>query len=125
MDWQGIAWVVPFYEIAMIVLPVYAFITIRRRAKQGVLRKSRAMLSYAALVFAPVLVYSLFFFALIAFEELTAISVVPEELARTFLLLVGFGFAICLVATCIFGAAVLFIKKQHTSSPSDSHAPSE
>ena len=81
----------------------------------GFLGKSRAMLRFASLVVIPIILYSLFFFALVGFEELTHISVVPEGLARTFPILVGFGFTIWIVSTLAFGAALVFIKKQPPS----------
>lgn len=117
MDWQGIEWAAPIFEIVMIVLPIYGFITLYRRTKRGALRKSRALLRYGSLVIVPIILYILFFSALVGFEELTRISVVPEGLARTFPLLVGLGVTICIVSTIAFGVALMFIKNQPTAPP--------
>ena len=113
MDWQGIEWAVPIFELAMIVLPVYAFIEVRGRVKSGSMGRVRAVLRYAAIVIAPVCLYVLFYCSLIGFEELTRISVITEGLARTFFLLVGMGVAIGIVSILTFGAALLFMKGEH------------
>ena len=124
MDWRGIEWAVPVFEIVMIVLPVYAFITFRRRIKRGVLEKSRALWRYASLVITPVILYVLFFFALVGFEELTHISVITEGIARTFLILVGLGLTIWIVSILAFGVALVFVKNQPSSPEPDPLTPS-
>ena len=115
MDWRGIEWVVPVFAIVMIVLPVYAFITFHRRVKRGTLVKSRALWRYASLVITPIILYVLFFFALVGFEELTHISVITEGIARTFLILVGLGLTIWIVSILAFGVALVFVKNQPSS----------
>jgi hypothetical protein len=115
MDWRGIEWAVPVFEVVMLVLPVYAFITFYKRVKHGVLKKSRALWRYASLVIAPIILYVLFFFALVGFEELTHIGVITEGLARTILILVGLGLTIWLVSILVFGVALVFIKSQPSS----------
>lgn len=116
MDWRGIEWVVPVFEVVMLVLPVYAFITIFRRVKRGVMKKSRAFLRFALIVIAPIILYLLFFFTLVGLEELTSINVNTEGLARSFLILVGIGFSIWLFSIIVFSVA-LVIKKTQPSSP--------
>jgi polyferredoxin len=106
----------------MLVLPVYAFITFYRRVKRGVLKKSRALWRYASLVITPIILYVLFFLALVGFEELTHISVITEGLARTILILVELGLTIWLVSILLFGVALVFIKSQ-PSSPNKAAAP--
>ena len=116
MDWQGIEWAVPVFEVVMLALPVYAFITLYRRVKGGVLKKSRAMWRYASIVIAPIILYVLFFFALVGFEALSHINVITEGLARTILILIGLGLAIWLVSIIVFGVTLVFIKSQPSSS---------
>ena len=115
MDWQGIEWAVPVFEVVMLVLPVYAFITFYRRVKRGVLKKLRALWRYASLVITPIILYVLFIFALVGLEELTHIGVITEGLARSFFILVGLGFTIWLVSILVFGVALVFIKSQPSS----------
>ncbi len=116
MDWQGIEWVVPIFEVIMLALPVYAYITFYRRVKCGVLKKSRALWSYASLVITPILLHILFFFVLVGLEEITHKSVITEGLSRTLPLLVGLGFAIWLIAMFVFGVTLVIIKSQPSSS---------
>jgi hypothetical protein len=116
MDWQGIEWAVPVFEVVMLALPVYAFITLYRRVKGGVLKKSRAMWRYASIVIAPISLYVLFFFALVGFEALSHINVITEGLARTILILIGLGLTIWLVSIIVFGVTLVFMKSQPSSS---------
>ena len=89
MDWRGIELAVPVYEILMLVVPVYAFITFYRRVKCGVLGKSGALWRYVLFVSTPIILIVLLFFTLVGFEELTDIVLITEGLARTILILVG------------------------------------
>ena len=116
MDWQGIEWAVPVFEVVMLALPVYAFITLYRRVKGGVLKKSRAMWRYASIVIAPIILYVLFFFALVGIEALSHINIITEGLARTILILIGLGLTIWLVSIIVFGVTLVFIKSQPSSS---------
>ena len=112
MEWHGIEWAVPAFEAVMLVMTVFAFITYYRRVKRGVLKKARALWQYAFLVFTPILLYVLFFFALVGFEEMTHIGVIAEGMARTSPILVGMGLAVWLVSILVFGVALVFIKRQ-------------
>lgn len=115
MDWRGIEWAVPVFEVVMLVLPVYASIAFLRRIKRGLLKKSRAFWCYASLVITPIILYVLFFFTLVGFEKLTHISVITEGLARSFFILVGLGLSIWLVSILVFGVVLVFIRSQQTS----------
>ena len=119
MDWRGIEWAVPVFEVVMVVLAVYASITFYRRVKRGVWKKTRALWCYAILVIIPIVLYVLFFFALVGFEEFTHIGVITEGLARSFLILVGLGLTIWIVSILVFGLVLLFAKSQ-PSSPNNS-----
>jgi chromate transport protein ChrA len=116
MDWRGIELAVPVYEILMLVVLVYAFITFYRRVKCGVLEKSGALWRYVLFVSTPIILIVLLFFTLVGFEELTHIGAITEGLARTILILVGLGLSIWLVSILIFGITLAFIKC-HSSIP--------
>jgi len=111
MAWHGIEWVLPLYALAMVVLPPYGFIVLRKRVKEGMLTKPRAFLYYAGLVLAPIILYAAFFFLLVGLEEVTRLAIVTEGLARTFLLAVGIGVVLWLVCTVVFGVALLLALK--------------
>lgn len=112
MEWRGIEWAVPVFEMVMLVFPCFAFVVFYRRVQRGVLKKSGALWRYAAWVVAPVIGYALFFFTLVGIEEVTRMSVLTEGLARSFLLLVGMGVAIWLISTLAFVITLLFVKNK-------------
>ena len=115
MDWQGIEWVVPVYEILMLAVPVYGFIVLRRRVKYRGLAKMRAFLYYTGLVISPVAIYTLFFLCLVGFEEVTGTSIITEGLARGVLISVGMGLVVWLVSLIIFGITLTFIRSSASS----------
>ncbi len=108
MDWRGVEWAIPLYELAMLVVPIYGFTALRRRVKQGTLAKPRAFWYYTGLVAAPIALYALFFLTLVAIDSLTRLGGVTEGLARTFLILIGLGFLIWLVSSIIFRIVLRF-----------------
>jgi hypothetical protein len=120
MDWRGIEWVVPVYEVLMLLVPVYGFIAFRRRVKQKVLTKTRAFLYYTGLVISPVAIYTIFFLGLVGLEEVSKTAIITEELARSFLILIGLGLVVWLVSLIIFGMALTFISSS-ASSPNQAN----
>ena len=115
MDWQGIEWVVPIYEILMLSLPVYGFIVLRRRVKHNALAKVRAFLYYTGLSISPVVIYILFFLGLVGLEEVTGTAILTEGLARSVLISIGFGMVVWLVSLIIFGITLTFISSSASS----------
>lgn len=112
MDWRGIDWVVPAFEIVILVLPVYAFIVLYRRVKGGAINKQGALWRYAFWVIVPVIVYVVLFFALVGIEEMIKASIITEGLARSFFILVGLGVIIWLVSTLVFAVTILLLRQQ-------------
>jgi hypothetical protein len=114
MDWKGIEWVIPIYELMILLLPVYGFIALRRRVKQSELTKIRGFIYYSGLAITPVVMYTVFFIGLTGLEEMTDKAIVSEGLGRSFLLLVGLGLIAWLIALIVFGIALAFItNKKH------------
>ena len=111
MDWSGLEWVLPLYELSMLVVPIYAFIRLYSRIKQGVLKKPRAILYYAGIVVTPIVLYSLFFFGLVGLEEISDFNLVSEGLARSFIIVIGLGLIIWLVALLIFSLTLVFLRR--------------
>ena len=120
MGWRGIEWVVPVYEILMVLVPVYGFIVFRRRVKHKVLSKARAFLYYTGLVISPVATYAVFFLCLVGIEEVARTAIITEGLARSVLILTGFGLIVWLVSLIIFGLALMFISSL-ASSPNQAN----
>lgn len=115
MGWQGIEWVVPIYEVLMLLVPIYGFIAFRQRVKHNVLTKTRAFLYYTGLVISPVVIYTVFFLSLVGLEEVAKTTIITEELARSVLILIGLGLVVWLVSLIIFGLALAFVGSSASS----------
>ena len=108
MDWRGIEWIIPAYEVSMLLVPVPAFVIFRRRCKDRVLTKVRALACYAGAVISPVVIYTVLLFVLVGADEVAGTAMITEGLARSAPVLIGLGLAVWLVATAVFGAMLLF-----------------
>ncbi len=115
MEWRGTEWIIPVYEVVMLVLPVCGFIALRRRVKRNVFTKARAFWYYTGFIISPVALYALIFLGLVCLEEVTRMSLVTEELARSFLILMGLGLVIWVVFSIIFGITLTFIRGSSSS----------
>lgn len=111
MDWQGIEWVILVYEVLMLLVPSYGFIAFRRRVKNRALTKGRAFGYYAGLVISPVAIYAIFFLGLVGVEEVTETAIITEGMARSGLILTGFGLVVWLVSLIIFGISLIAISR--------------
>ena len=100
----------------MFVIPIYAFISLFLKAKHSILKKLQAVRYYAGIVIIPIILYALFFFALIGIEELSQIQLVTEGLARTFVVVIGMGLIIWFVSLIAFSVTLVFLQSQ-TSPP--------
>ena len=111
MDFHGTEWALPLFEIAMVVVPIYAFVSGLKRVKRNALTKTQAFRRYAAWVISPVIVYTLFVGALLGLDELTGIGLLSEVLARTFFIAGGLGIVVWLVSITVFGTTLLVVKR--------------
>lgn len=108
-------WIVPVYEVAMLVVAGYFFITLLRRVKHQGLTKTRALWYYLGWVMSPVVLYALFFLGLVGMEEVARRPLISEGLARSFLMLIGLGLLIWLLSSISFGIALLCIRASAAS----------
>lgn len=115
MEWRGIEWIVPIYNLLILLMPIFGFIAFWRRIKQKALTKARGFLYYSLLVISPVVTYTVLFFGLVGLEEMTHTALLSEGLARSFLIMIGFGLIVCLVSLAIFGIALALISNQALS----------
>jgi len=102
--------VLQLYGLAMVILPVYAFVSLRKKLRHQHLGKPAALLRYVGLVVAPIAGYACVFAVALGVEELTSYSMVSEEIARSFVLAVVLGALICLLGTTIFALSLLFLQ---------------
>lgn len=102
--------VLQLYGLAMVIFPVYAFVSLRKKLRHRLLSKPAALLRYVVLVLAPIVGYACVFALAIGIEELTPYSMVSEEIARSFVLAVVLGMLILLLGTTIFALSLFFLQ---------------
>ncbi len=108
--------ILQLYQLAMVALPVYAFVSLRKLIRYGGLAKTRASLRYAAIVFAPMLLYTAIYFVAIGVEELLGISLVAGEFARSFPLAIVLGLVVWLFSVLVFVVAACFVNRAASAS---------
>jgi hypothetical protein len=108
MPWQGIEWAIPLYQLAMLVLPIYCFVALRRWVVRRGFPKYRALRRYVVFVVLPVVAYASLYIGLIGLEQLTKAALIPAEMARSFFILIGLGIAVWLLAAIVFAIVLLF-----------------
>ena len=101
--------VLQLYGLAMVILPVYAFVSLRKKLRHQHLGKPAALLRYVGLVVAPIVGYACIFALAVGIDELTPYSIVSEEIARSFVLAVVLGALVWLLGTAIFATGLLFM----------------
>jgi len=93
---------------AFLAVPVAAFLKAQRGVRLGRMSKLKAVLLYALGSLAPTVLYVALFFSLVGIEELTGAALIPEEIGRSFLIVVGLGLAVWLLA--LVPCAVLIVR---------------
>jgi uncharacterized membrane protein (DUF485 family) len=102
--------ILQLYQLAMVVLPVYGFVSLRKQIRFGRLSKKRALLRYAGMVFAPMLAYTAVYFLAIGAETVLDVNLAPEEIARSFPLAIALGLAAWLLSVIVFAAGMYFVR---------------
>lgn len=95
---------------SIILVPVGVFARQIGQVRSGVMRRFKAAWLFFVYSLIPVLLYVLLFLILVGIEELTKLSIVAEEEARTLLLVAGAGLAEVLLLTVVFAIAVGFLR---------------
>lgn len=102
--------VLQLYGLAMVVLPVYAFVSIRKKIRYERLPKKTALMRYAGLVVAPIVGYAVAFGLAVGVETVFPVSVISEEAARSFVLAMVLGIILWLLATVMFAFGLFFVR---------------
>lgn len=102
--------ILQLYQLAMVVLPVYGFVSLRKQIRYGGLSKRRALSHYAAMVFAPMLAYTAVYFLAIGVETMWELNLAPEEISRSFPLAIVLGLAVWMLSVIVFAAGMYFIR---------------
>lgn len=120
MDFHGMEWAIPLYQLLMLLLPVGALLVLYRRIKRGAVSRWGAWWRYALIVLAPVLLYLALVFALIGLEAVSDLSLLSEAMGRSVLLVLAVGLLIWLAAVLFF--AVLLVVLQPRARRGRRHA---
>ena len=102
--------ILQLYGLAVVVLPVYGFVSLRKRVRYEHLSRGSALLRYAGLLLVPLAVYAVVFALALGVESLSRFNPVSEEIARSFPLAIALGLAVWLLATVIFSLALCFVR---------------
>lgn len=98
------------YGLALVVLPVYGFVSLRKRIRFDSLPKAAALVRYVAMVLAPVVAYAVIFLLCTGLEQLTSWSMIPEESARTFPLAIAIGLLIAVLGILVFSVGLMLVR---------------
>jgi hypothetical protein len=109
--------ILQLYQLAMVVLPVYGFVSLRKRIRFGGLSKKRAALRYAAMLFAPMLAYAAVFLLALGVETVVDVNLVTEEVARSAPLAIALGLVVWLVSILVFAVGMVFVSSAAHAVP--------
>jgi hypothetical protein len=98
------------YQLAMVVLPVYGFVSLRKQIRRGELSRKRAALRYAAMIFAPMPAFAAVYMLAVGAESVLAVNLISEEIARTFPLAIALGLSVWLLSVVVFVIGLYFVK---------------
>ena len=91
---------------AVVGVPIAVLLKALRRVRSGRISKLKAIALYGLAALAPTALYVAFFFSLVGLEELTGAALIPEEMGRSFLFVVGFGLLVWLLALIPFAVLI-------------------
>lgn len=111
--------ILQLYGAAMVILPVIAFVSLRKSIRYGGLSKRGALVRYAGTVVAPIAGYAAAFGLALGAEAVLSLPLVSEEIARSFVLAVVLGVLVWLLAMAVFSFGLLFVRT--SPDPDSSH----
>ena len=109
--------ILQLFQLAMIVLPVYGFVSLRKQIRYAGLSKKRAGLRYAGMVFSPMLAYAVAYFLVVGVDQVMDANLVDEDVARSFPLAIVLGMMVWLLSMSVFAIGLYFIKSVKVAMP--------
>ena len=109
--------ILQLYQLAMMVLPVYGYVSLRKEVRRREILKRKALLRYASMVFLPMPAYVAAYFLAIGVESATNWNLVSEEMARSFPLAIALGLMVWLLSVMIFSVAMCFVRGATMAPP--------
>ena len=92
------------FLVAFVAVPILVFRRAVRQVRAGRSGRIKAFLLGSLIALSPTVGYAVYFFALVGIEELSGKALIPEETARSFLIVVGLGLVVWLLGLIPFAA---------------------
>jgi len=99
--------ILQLYGLVMVIVPVYAFVSLRRRLRRERFSRPAALVRYAGTVVAPVVMCAILLAMALGVEALTSLDVVSEQMVQTYVLALVLGVLVVLVGTVVFALRIL------------------
>ena len=93
--------------LAFVAVPIALFRAALRRVRAGRTGKLKALAVFGLAALSPTALYVALFFALVGLEELTGEALIAEEIGRSFLIVVGFGLLVWLLALIPYAVRIV------------------
>jgi hypothetical protein len=107
------------FLLAILIVPVAAGRVLLRRTRAGAISGLKGFWLFALAVLSPSLLYLGVFFALVGIEELTGGALIPEEIGRSLLFVVGFGLLVWLLSMLIYAIVAFRAVRSQTKPAPD------
>lgn len=101
---------VQLYGMAMVVLPVVAFVSLRKRICNEGMSRWGAIGRYAANVSMPILAYASLFALALGLEAVAPVSLVEQAIRENFVLAIVLGALVWLLGTTFFALRAIFLR---------------
>ena len=101
---------VQLYGMAMVVLPVIAFVSLRKRIRYEGMSRRGALARYAAQVVMPILAYGGLFALALGVEAVAPVSLVEKRVRESFALAIVLGALVWLLSITIFALGLMFVR---------------
>lgn len=108
-----IFWQIVYFAFLAAVLgvPIMMCRAALRRVRTGRMGRLKAFVLCGLAAISPTALYVGIFFALVGIEELTRAALIPEEIGRSFLIVVGFGLLVWLLVLIPFAVLIARARK--------------
>ena len=108
---------VQLYGMAMVVLPVVAFVSLRKRIRYEGMSRRGALARYAAQVAMPILAYGGLFALALGVEAVAPVSLVEKGVRESFALAIVLGVLVWLLSITIFALGLMFVAARRADHP--------
>lgn len=102
--------VLQLYGLVMVILPVHAFVSLRKQLRNERLAKLGAVCRYAGLVIAPVAVCAGLLALVLGIDALMPFDAISDELVQGYALALVLGLLVVMLGTTVFALSMMFIQ---------------